>query len=141
MSMGGFPMHSIMGEDALFAAKMLSNGYKLAYVAEATVRHSHNYTFKEEFKRYFDTRVFHEQNKWINELYGKPAGEGIRFVRSELRYVLNTDVRFLLNSFSSTFAKWLGYKTGRYYKHLPQSLLTKLSMHKAYWHKNAGSFS
>lgn len=139
--MGGFPMHSIMGEDALFAAKMLSNGYKLAYVAEATVRHSHNYTFKEEFKRYFDTRVFHEQNKWINELYGKPVGEGLRFVRSELQYILNKDIRFLFNSFSSTLAKWLGYKTGKYYKHLPPSLLTKLSMHKTYWHKNAGSFS
>jgi len=129
---GGFPANSIMGEDALFAAKMLTKGYRLAYVADAEVKHSHSYGFAEEFKRYFDTRVFHEQNKWIQETYGKPAGEGLRYVRSELKYVLDNDIRYLFSSLNSLLAKWLGYKAGRYYKHLPASWLRKLSMHNNY---------
>jgi rhamnosyltransferase len=116
MDVGGFPTDTIMGEDALFAAKMLTKGYKLAYVAEAQVKHSHSYSFKEEFKRYFDTRVFHEQNKWIHDIYGRPSGEGLRYVRSELKYIADTDSRFLFNSVSLLFAKWLGYSTGKYYR-------------------------
>ncbi|HWD88584.1 MAG TPA: glycosyltransferase family 2 protein [Mucilaginibacter sp.] len=131
--LGGFPTHSIMGEDALFAAKMLTKGYKLAYVADAQVKHSHSYSLKEEFRRYFDTRVFHEQNKWIRDIYGRPSGEGLRYVRSELNYIASTDATFLFSSVSSLFAKWLGYKIGRYYRHVPKSWLRKLSMHQAYW--------
>lgn len=133
-ALGGFPSKSIIGEDALFAAKMLKKGYKLAYVAEAMVKHSHNYSFEEEFKRYFDTRVFHEQNKWLQDTYGKPIGEGFRYAKSELRYIINTDLRFLPYSFNSLFAKWLGYKTGKYYKYMSKTWLQKLSMHSGYWH-------
>jgi rhamnosyltransferase len=133
LAKGGFPTKSIMGEDALFAAKMLVKGYKLAYVADATVKHSHNYTFSDDFKRYFDTRVFHEQNKWISELYGKPSGEGIKYVKSELKYIMKTDIKYLFSSFNSLFAKWLGYRSGKYYKSIPRPLLKKLSMHRDYW--------
>lgn len=40
------------------AARMIQAGYKIAYCAEASVRHSHNYTPKQEFQRYFDTGYF-----------------------------------------------------------------------------------
>ena len=56
---GGFPLNVILGEDMYVAAKMLLRGYKTAYVANATVYHSHNYSPIEEFKRYFDTGVYH----------------------------------------------------------------------------------
>lgn len=130
---GGFPSDSIMGEDAIVAAKMLMKGLKIAYVAEATVHHSHSYTIKAEFKRYFDTRVFHEQNKWLIKEYGKPTGEGLKFVKSELHYVAKNDLRYIFKSLASIWAKWLGYKSGRYYKKLSVKTLKKLSMHSYYW--------
>jgi rhamnosyltransferase len=130
---GGFPTDSIMGEDAIVAAKMLQVGYKKAYVADATVYHSHSYTVVEEFKRYFDTRVFHEQNKWIIQTYGKPTGAGIKFMVSELKYVLKHDPKSIVKSISSLGAKWLGYKSGGFYKKMSRSLLKKLSMHHFYW--------
>jgi rhamnosyltransferase len=132
-AVGGFPSDSIMGEDAIVAAKMLIAGYKKAYVAEATVYHSHSYTLGEEFKRYFDTRVFHEQNNWLIDKFGKPTGEGIKFLKSELSYVISNDFKSILKSVSSLWVKWLGYKSGRYYKKLPNSILRKLSMFKSYW--------
>ncbi len=133
---GGFPSHSIMGEDALVSAKMLMERFKIAYIADATVYHSHSYSTLAEFKRYFDTRVFHEQNPWLIVDYGKPTGEGIRFVRSEIKYVIRHDFKSILKSITSLGAKWLGYKSGKYYKQLPHSVLRKLSMHKHYWKEN-----
>ena len=130
---GGFPSDSIMGEDAIVAAKMLMAGFKKAYVADATVYHSHSYTLIEEFKRYFDTRVFHEQNKWLIEKFGKPTGEGIKFLKSELNFVIKNDFKSILKSITSLGAKWLGYKSGKYYKKISTPLLKKLSMHKSYW--------
>lgn len=130
---GGFPLDSIMGEDAVVAAKMLKAGYSKAYVSDAAVFHSHSYTLAEEFKRYFDTRVFHKQNLWMINEFGKPTGEGIKFVKSELSYAFKHSPKNLFKSITSIFAKWLGYKFGHFYKNMSISTLKKLSMHKFYW--------
>ncbi|WP_183574580.1 glycosyltransferase [Mucilaginibacter sp. X5P1] len=133
LAVGGFPTDSIMGEDAIVAAKMLVTGYKKAYVADAMVHHSHSYTLGEEFRRYFDTRVFHEQNKWLINDFGKPTGEGLKFIKSELNYVIKHDKTSFFKSISSVFAKWLGYNSGRFFRKMPKSLVKKLSMHSFYW--------
>jgi rhamnosyltransferase len=130
---GGFPANSIMGEDAIVAAKMLEAGFKKAYVADATVHHSHNYKVNEEFKRYFDTRVFHEQNHWLIEKYGRPTGEGFKYVKSELRYIAGADPRRIFHVMAATGGKLLGYTLGKFYKSMPGFLLRNLSMHKSYW--------
>lgn len=132
-SVGGFPTESIMGEDALATAKMLSAGFKSAYAADAIVYHSHDYTVTDEFKRYFDTRVFHEQNDWLIREFGKPTGEGLRFVKSEILYVIKNDFKSFFKSLASLGAKWLGYQSGKYYKKMSPSFIKKLSMHRFYW--------
>ncbi len=132
-SAGGFPSDSIMGEDALVAAKLLTKNYNIAYVAEATVYHSHSYTLMQEFKRYFDTRIFHEQNSWLIENYGKPTGEGVKYVLSEWRYVLNNHPLSFFKSVASVMAKWCGYTLGGYYKTMPKQILMNCSMHRSYW--------
>jgi len=40
---GWFREKLIMGEDTFAGARMLLAGYKIAYVADAQVYHSHNY--------------------------------------------------------------------------------------------------
>lgn len=132
-AVGGFPLGSIMGEDAIVAAKMLKAGYKKAYVANATVRHSHSYALIDEYRRYFDTRVFHEQNIWMLKEYGKPTGEGFKFIKSELSYVLKNSPASIFKSVASIFAKLLGYNSGKIYKKLPKGVVKKLSMHSFYW--------
>jgi len=133
LDVGGFPSDSIMGEDAIVAAKMLERGFKKAYMTDATVYHSHTYTLSEEFKRYFDTRVFHEQNKWLIKSYGKPSGEGLKFVKSEIKYIYKTDPKYLFKSIASLGVKWLGYKIGKFYNNIPLTVLKRMSMHKHYW--------
>ena len=51
---GGFPGDVIFGEDMFVATKMLKFGYKIAYAADAMVKHSHSYSLWQEFQRYFD---------------------------------------------------------------------------------------
>ena len=42
--LGGFRKAHHFNEDMIFAGKLIQEGYAIAYVAEARVVHSHNYT-------------------------------------------------------------------------------------------------
>lgn len=80
MSVGGFPGDVIFGEDTVTAGRLLQAGWKISYVAEAQVYHSHSYTWKQEFKRYFDIGVLHSRERWLLDEFGQASGEGKRFV-------------------------------------------------------------
>ncbi len=131
---GWFKKGVIVGEDMHLVARLLLAGGKVAYVAEAMVYHSHNYTILEDFQRYFDTGVFHARESWLLEKFGKVEGEGRRYIESELRFLLSKKAilrvpEFLLRN----VMKLLGYKLGKSYEKLPQSLVVALSMHKSWW--------
>lgn len=131
----GFPSNIIFGEDTCVAAKMLLSNWHLAYVADAQVYHSHNYSSVDIFKRYFDTGVFHNKNNWLISSFGKPEGEGFRFVRSELYYVMSNDFILIPMVLIRSVCKYLGYKLGAIEHKLPQRLNKILSMNKSYWDK------
>ena len=127
---GWFKQKLTLGEDMLACAKMLLKGYKLGYVAEATVYHSHNYSLADEFKRYFDIGVFHKMENWILEEFGRPEGEGLRYSKSEISFlVANGLLHFLPLSIIRSFLKFIGYRLGYHYDMLPDSLVKRLSMH------------
>ncbi|MBN7809339.1 glycosyltransferase family 2 protein [Algoriphagus sp. H41] len=132
---GGFPSGTILGEDVLIAGQMLLKGWEMAYLAEAKVRHSHDYSLGEEFRRYFDIGVFHRDNPWIFEKFGKAGKEGFSYLRSELAYVAQHRPVLLPKTFASLFAKWIGYRLGLMHNSLPQSAKIPLSMHRAHWRK------
>lgn len=129
----GFPNNTILAEDMYLAAKMILAGYKVAYCAEATVKHSHNYTPWQEFHRYFDTGVFHACEPWIQEKLGGVSGEGLRFIKSELKYLWHHAPLWIPRALLTTGCKFLGYKLGRHYKTLPKSWRSKFSMYRSYW--------
>ena len=133
--LGGFPDNTILAEDMYLAAKMILSGYKVAYCAEATVFHSHNYTLKQEFQRYFDTGVFQQEQKWIQQKLGRAASEGKSFVLSELKFLSIKSPLLIPRAILSTLAKLIGFKLGYYYYMLPYKWSKALSMHKGYWDK------
>ncbi len=135
MAVGGFPEKLILGEDMVVAARMLQAGWSVAYVSDAQVYHSHGYTIAQEFKRYFDIGVMHQDQAWILQEFGKPEGEGGRFVRSELAYLKKQAPFLLPAAFVRTIAKYAGYKLGQHALSLPLPLRRKLSMHQSYWGK------
>lgn len=130
---GGFADHVILAEDMLAGAQLLQHGWQLTYCAEATVKHSHNYTLAEEFRRYFDIGVFHAREAWLIEWLGHAEGEGARFVGSEIRYLLRRAPWRLPECLTRTLLKYTGYRLGRLERHLPSTWKPRLSMHRSYW--------
>jgi rhamnosyltransferase len=133
MAVGGFPRDVIFGEDTITAAKLLLLGWKIAYVAEAQVYHSHSYTWMQDFKRYFDIGVLHARESWLLKEFGGAGGEGGRFVRSELCYLWPKHAWWLLSALIRTGLKFAGYRLGRNENRIPLEWKRKLSMHRSFW--------
>lgn len=133
MAVGGFPSSVILSEDTMVATKMLLSGWKIAYCAEATCYHSHNYTPLKEFQRYFDIGVFHAREAWYLQVLGGAEGEGKRFVLSELRCLRQHAPAWIPAALLRTALKLLGYRLGRLEGYLPGWLKLKLSMNRGFW--------
>lgn len=131
--LGGFKNDLIFGEDAHFAGRLLLQGKILRYVAEAQVFHSHDYSLTEDARRYFDIGVFHNRDSWMLEKFGGASGEGVRFIQSELRYLLKRAPFQLPSAILRTFLKYGAYRLGRAEASLPVRWKRKLSMNKRYW--------
>ncbi|UAN59429.1 glycosyltransferase family 2 protein [Serratia sp. JSRIV004] len=131
--LGCFPDNTILCEDMYFAAKAVTKGYKIAYASDATVFHSHNYTPIEEFRRYFDIGVFHDNEPWIKQSFGGARGEGKKFIISELKYLLKNKPSLVPVALVNNAMKFIGYKLGGYYAVIPVPMRVKLSMHKNFW--------
>ncbi|WP_192347101.1 glycosyltransferase family 2 protein [Algoriphagus sp. Y33] len=134
-AVNGFPTGSILGEDVLIAGKMLLDGWKMAYLSNSKIHHSHDYSAIEEFKRYFDIGVFHVNNEWIFEKFGRAESEGFKYLKSELTYTFKQNPLLIPKCLIATGAKLLGYKLGLQYQSLPAGLRKSFSMTKAYWGK------
>lgn len=133
--LGGFPSNTILCEDMYYTAKAVLAGYKVAYVANAAVKHSHNYTPVEEFKRYFDIGVFHKDEPWIKKEFGGAGGEGGKYIISEFNYMFRNKKPFIPIAFYYNSMKFLGYKLGACYTKIPSKNIKKLSMHKRFWNE------
>ena len=113
LQVGGFPLHSNFGEDSYVAAKMLMAGYKTGYCAEAKVYHSHNYSLRQEWKRTKRIKDFHSTEPWILEVFGKPEGEGVRFVVAQIKWLLaRGELLSIPSAIVSDMVKYAGYRLG-----------------------------
>ena len=98
--------------------------------------HSHNYSFVEEFRRYFDIGVLHQREHWLIEWLGKAEGEGARFVLSELRYLAQRAPWRLPEAALRTLTKYAGYRLGQQQPRLPLALTRRCSMNTRFWDKD-----
>ena len=133
IQLGGFPSNTIFGEDTVIAARFLLAGWKMAYVADAQVYHSHPYTWTQDFKRYFDIGVLHSHEAWLLKEFGKASGEGKRFVVSELRHLWPAHAWLISSAVVRTGLKFVGYSLGRIEHALSLSWKRRLSMHHRFW--------
>ena len=78
--------------------------------------------------------VFHKREDWLLNKFGKPTGEGIRYIKSEIKYILAQNKSYLIPEFIlRNCFKFLGYKLGLMHKLLPNSLRKRLSMNPTWW--------
>lgn len=133
--LGGFIRHTIFNEDMIYAAGVVKSGRRIAYVADALVLHSHNYTWLQNFHRNFDLGVSQADHPEVFEGI-KSESEGIRLVKQTAKYLKETgNSKLIVPMLWGSGWKFLGYKLGRNYKRLPNRLIKKCSMNRNYWHK------
>lgn len=127
--MGKFQEPVIFNEDLFMAAKCILSGYKVAYSAKAAVHHSHDYSIKQQFKRYFDNGISMRCNHWITP-YSAVGKAGSQLVKLQLRELHNTRRWQLIPKLAvESAAKLIGYKLGLNYRRLPFFITRRLSMH------------
>jgi rhamnosyltransferase len=127
-----FDENLIMSEDQQFARDLLEGGYAIVYQPESVVIHSHAYSLKHAFRRYFDsvyslTVIFPAHGMAVS------AATGLRYLRRELAFIAKNYPLYLPYYFLYTLAKTLGTVCGHFAEHLPKSLLKKLSLHSYHW--------
>lgn len=131
--LGGFVTKTIFNEDMIMASKVIQADYRIAYASKARVVHSHKYSYVQQFTRNFDLAVSQRQYHEIFEAL-KSETEGKKLVKDTMTYLIDQKKSYLIPDLilQSGF-KYLGYKMGSKYEHLPKSLVKKCSMNKSFW--------
>lgn len=130
---GGFECHVPLNEDMIYAMKCMKNGWDIFYSADAKVIHSHNYTYKQQFKRNFDIAVSQAQHAEDFDNISSEK-EGVRLVRSMVIYLMKKGKVWYIPYFvGECVAKYLGFCLGKRYKRLPLSMVKKCSLDARFW--------
>lgn len=85
---GGFPSVNIC-EDIYTAGQMLLSGRKIAYVAEAVVKHSHEPDLFVLWKRYRAMGRFYRENKWLRDSFGNTNEEGWKLIKYQISFCIS----------------------------------------------------
>ncbi|MGN0297593.1 MAG: glycosyltransferase family 2 protein [Lachnospiraceae bacterium] len=130
---GGFPVDTIFNEDMIFAGFLIQKGYAVAYMADAKVVHSHNYSGIQQLKRNFDLAVSQKQ---FGEIFDgiKSESEGIKLVKNTASW-LKSQKKYIKIFYLVYISgcKYIGYLLGKHYKSLPKALILKLTANRAFW--------
>lgn len=131
--MGGFQSPVIFNEDMFMAAKCILSGMKIAYCADAMVYHTHRYTVKQQFKRFFDNGVSMRCNIWILP-YASVTKAGSKLVIHQMKGLISEGHWLVIPKLlAESAAKLIGYKLGMNFTRLPSKLCRRFSMHKLIW--------
>jgi rhamnosyltransferase len=122
----------IMSEDQQFARDVLMAGYHIAYAAASVVRHSHNYSWLQALRRYFDsayslTQIFDHHG------FSHSARLGCTYLRRECAMIIRHHPLLLPRYAAYVLAKTLGTVLGHSADRMPRWLARRLSMHSYYW--------
>lgn len=101
-----------ISEDMYFAYKLIMDGGKIAYVAEAEVFHSHKFTLKQIRDRYKLTGQFFKENSYLDQ-YGT-TNSGATLAKYVLKRILqNFRIDLLFRFPFDMGARYFGMKAGK----------------------------
>lgn len=104
-----------ISEDMYIAYKIIMNGFRIKYCADSIVYHSHQFTLKQLYLRYYDTGVFMGQNDYLDKYNTNKVGGGLA-VYIFKRAIHEKNLKVLLRFFPDMIARFIGMKIG-YYKY------------------------
>lgn len=122
----------IINEDMYFAYKLIMNGYKIKYCSDSVVIHSHKFTYKQLFNRYFDIGVFFADNKYFLNYSSNQSGMNLAkciFFKS----IEKKDFSTMFTMFPNFSSRFIGMQLGKRYKKLPKKLIKKFCLNRYYW--------
>lgn len=113
IKLNGYQGYNVMmGEDMLYSKFVLDNGYKKAYVAEAIVEHSHKYTLKQLYNRYYETGKFHKEVGLFKKY--KTNDSGLKLALSVLgQALIHFDIIVIFRWLPDMAARYLGMRKGK----------------------------
>jgi len=112
----GFKKDLNCSEDMEFAARAINDDEKIAYTAKAKVFHSHQYTIKSLYQRYYVIGKFFSENRWIEKSINSIKSTeqtGLQQVLKEFKYILQYQPDAIFKSFLFTVVKYIAYKRGK----------------------------
>ena len=99
-------------EDMYIAHKLIINGYKIKYCSDSVIYHSHKFSLKQLYKRYYDTGLFFKQNTFIDK-YGTNKSGGGMAVYILKRAIKDKNWKVLLEFFPNMMVRFIGMKVGK----------------------------
>ncbi|KFI83295.1 glycosyltransferase family 2 protein [Bifidobacterium psychraerophilum] len=111
-AVGGFEQSVLTNEDMLIAAKFLQSDYAIAYQPSATVIHSHNLSFRQQFRRnYLEGVEIARHSELLSNV--SLTSEGLSLVKYVVAELFSTKQFFELPwFFLDCFARFAGNKLG-----------------------------
>lgn len=99
-------------EDMYIAYKLIMNNYKIKYCSKSVIVHSHNLTFKELYKRYYDTGVFFKQNNYLNNYSVNSSGLDLaKYILK--RAIKELNIKVILRYPIDMIIRYIAMKDGR----------------------------
>lgn len=101
-----------INEDMYLAYKLIINGYKIKYIADSVIIHSHDFTFKEVYQRYYDTGIFFKENSYLDGYGTNKVGGGMaKHVLK--RIVQEKDIKAFFRFVPDMIARFIGMCIGK----------------------------
>ena len=133
--LGGFIERTVFNEDMIYAHKLIMKGYRIAYMADACVIHTHEYTPMQQLHRNFDLAVSQAEHPEVFKGISSES-EGTKYIKSAFSYFKDINMSYLIIPFIwGCCFRYLGYLLGKRYKKLPRWMVKALAMNKGYFEK------
>ena len=101
-----------ISEDMYIAYKIITNGYTIKYCADSCVIHSHNFTLKQIYDRYYLTGKFFKENNYLNQY--KVNNSGFNMAKYVFKRALqDRNIKVLIQFIPNMSARFIGMKMGK----------------------------
>jgi rhamnosyltransferase len=126
----------IMSEDQEWSQRVLLDGWSIVYEPRAAVRHSHPYTVRAAFRRFFDSGVSAERAYLAGARPSQAVlrRAALRYAREEVAWLVRSgNAHWLPYAVVYELAKFAGLQLGARHRRLPRAVKVRLSALPSYW--------
>ncbi len=127
-----FDERLIMSEDQQFARDVILAGHIVAYSPRSMVDHSHNYSFLQVMRRYFDSALSLAMI-FPKHSFSHAFRIGMPYLQSEFVMMLRKHRCALPGYLAYVCARSMGVFLGHYANTLPRFVVKRLSFHRYHW--------